>query len=142
MNEQEILLAQWQTGVEMANEVSNRRDTMNNLFVTLNLTLVATITVIWDIKSAVLSIAGIALCVVWIFFIGNFKELNTAKFAVINKIEEQLPAQVFAEEWQYLKGNKKYIEGTKLEKSLPIMFLVIYTATLILNGTSFIIATK
>ena len=32
---QEALLAQWQTCVEMANAVSERRDTMNNLFVTL-----------------------------------------------------------------------------------------------------------
>lgn len=30
------VLAIWQTCVEMANGVSQRRDTMNNLFVTLN----------------------------------------------------------------------------------------------------------
>lgn len=32
--QQETLLAQWQTCVEMANAVSERRDNMNNLFVT------------------------------------------------------------------------------------------------------------
>ena len=31
--QQETLLAQWQTCVEMANAVSERRDNMNNLFV-------------------------------------------------------------------------------------------------------------
>lgn len=31
------VLAQWQTCVEMANATSQRRDTMNNIFVTLNL---------------------------------------------------------------------------------------------------------
>jgi hypothetical protein len=35
----EVLLAQWQTCVEMANAVSERRDNMNNLFVTVNLAL-------------------------------------------------------------------------------------------------------
>lgn len=33
----DVILAQWQTCVEMANSVSQRRDTMNNIFVTLNL---------------------------------------------------------------------------------------------------------
>lgn len=37
----EIVLARWQTCVEMANSVSQRRDTMNNIFVTLNLAIVA-----------------------------------------------------------------------------------------------------
>lgn len=41
---QENLLAQWQTCVEMANSVSERRDTMNNLFVTLNIAIIAATT--------------------------------------------------------------------------------------------------
>lgn len=41
----EIVLAQWQTCVEMANSVSQRRDTMNNIFVTLNLAIVAAISI-------------------------------------------------------------------------------------------------
>lgn len=36
---EETLLTQWQTCVEMANAVSQRRDAMNNLFVTLNLAI-------------------------------------------------------------------------------------------------------
>ena len=36
---QEARVAQWQTCVEKANAVSAHRDTMNNLFVTLNETL-------------------------------------------------------------------------------------------------------
>jgi len=31
----ELLLAQWQTCVEMANSISQRRDTMNNIFYNL-----------------------------------------------------------------------------------------------------------
>ena len=35
----EVILAQWQTCVEMANSISQRRDMMNNIFVTLNLAI-------------------------------------------------------------------------------------------------------
>ena len=42
MNEidKQLALAQWQTCVEMANAVSQRRDATNNLFVTLHLAVV------------------------------------------------------------------------------------------------------
>ena len=40
-NNLEIILAQWQTCVEMANSVSQRRDTTNNVFITINLAIVA-----------------------------------------------------------------------------------------------------
>lgn len=48
---EETLLTQWQTCVEMANAVSQRRDAMNNLFVTLNLAIVAAASFIWDAKN-------------------------------------------------------------------------------------------
>lgn len=84
---EETLLTQWQTCVEMANAVSQRRDAMNNLFVTLNLAIVAAASFIWDAKTIMLLVSGIIVCVVWIFFIRNFRELNRAKFEVINKLE-------------------------------------------------------
>ena len=65
----ESLLAQWQTCVEMANSVSARRDTMNNLFVTLHLALVTTIAVIWDSKAYPLLGLGCVLCLLWLLSI-------------------------------------------------------------------------
>lgn len=129
---EETLLTQWQTCVEMANAVSQRRDTMNNLFVTLNLAIVAAASFIWDAKTIMLLVSGIIVCVVWIFFIRNFRELNRAKFEVINKLEQSLPVSAFSDEWQSLKKSKKYIEGTKLEKVLPYSFCVLYVVIFIL----------
>lgn len=74
------ILAQWQTCVEMANSASQRRDTMNNLFVSLNIAIIATTSIMWDIKSIIVSVGGIAICLVWRKFINNFKLLNDAKF--------------------------------------------------------------
>lgn len=56
---EETLLTQWQTCVEMANAVSQRRDAMNNLFVTLNLAIVAAASFIWDAKTIMLLVSGI-----------------------------------------------------------------------------------
>lgn len=124
----EILLAQWQTCVEMANSVSQRRDTMNNIFITLNTAIMATFAILSGIKSIIILFAGIVVCCIWIMFIKYYRHLNTAKFEVINKIEKDLPIQAFNEEWVILKSNKNYLDGTKLEtlfaKGLILFYLV------------------
>ncbi|MFU0540869.1 hypothetical protein [Gardnerella vaginalis] len=125
-NKSEIILAQWQTCVEMANSVSQRRDSMNNIFITLNLAILATISISWNIKSIVLLVSGIAFCSVWLSFINNYKLLNCEKFEVIDSLESQLPAHPFREEWEKLQKVKKYKDGTFLEKVLPITFICIY----------------
>ena len=114
----EIVLAQWQTCVEMANSVSQRRDTMNNIFVTLNLAIVAAISINWDMKSLFILVAGIVVCVIWLLFIRNYKLLNTEKFNVINEIEKKLPVKPFNDEWKKLERNKQYKDSTRLEKTL------------------------
>lgn len=124
--DRELLLAQWQTCVEMANATSQRRDSMNNIFVTLNLAIIAAVSFVWDIKSLFLLVAGVVVCVIWLKFIRNFKLLNTAKFEVINMIERQLPVAPFNDEWKKLKQTNKYSDGTKLERILPWTFIVLY----------------
>lgn len=131
----EIILTQWQTCVEMANSVSQRRDTMNNIFVTLNLAIVTAVSITWDIKSLFILTVGIVVCVIWILFIRNFKLLNTVKFNVINDIEKKLPVKPFNNEWKKLNSNKKYKDSTKLEKTLPIMFIVLYVIVIIVIAT-------
>lgn len=128
----ELLLAQWQTCVEMANSISQRRDVMNNIFITLNLAIMAAVSIVWDIKSILILVAGIVVCALWFLFIRNYKQLNSVKFDIINRIERDLPAQPFCEEWEKLKSNKKYMDGTKLEKWLPTMFIALYIVTAII----------
>jgi len=70
---EDLILAQWQTYVEMANSVSQRRDAMNNVFITLNLALLTAVSLAWDIKSVFIIIAGIITCIIWGFFIRHFQ---------------------------------------------------------------------
>ena len=129
LKDKEGILAQWQTCVEMANATSQRRDAMNNIFVTLNLAIIAAVSFVWDLKSLLLLAAGIVVCILWLLFIRNFKLLNTAKFEVINILERQLPSSPFNDEWENLQKTKKYRDGTKLESVLPIAFIILYFAT-------------
>lgn len=129
--DKELLLNQWQTCVDMANSVSQRRDNMNNIFITLNLAIMAAVSITWDIKSLFILIAGITICILWMLNIRNHKLLNTAKFNVINSIEEKLPSAPFKDEWQFLKNSKKYMDSTTLERILPITFIILYIATVI-----------
>jgi hypothetical protein len=41
-------------------------------------------------------------------------------------MEEKLPVAPFGCEWEKLQSNKKYMDGTNLEGTLPITFIVIY----------------
>ena len=124
----EIILAQWQTCVDMANSISQRRDAMNNLFATLNIALIAATSIVWDLKSIIMAAGGVILCSVWLAFVKYFRQLNEAKFKVINNLEKKLPEQPFADEWAILKKQKKRTEGTKLERILPIAFIILYIA--------------
>ena len=139
-NKSEIILAQWKTCVEMANSVSQRRDSMNNIFITLNLAMLATISIAWNIKSLFLLVSGIVFCCVWLSFINNYKLLNREKFKVIDRLESQLPAHPFREEWEKLHEVKKYKDGTFWEKVLPVAFICIYAIAFLLTiSTKFFI---
>lgn len=126
------VLAMWQTCVDMANASSQRRDTMNNLFASLNIALIAATSIVWDIKSIIMAVAGIFLCGVWIAFVCYFRRLSAAKYAVINDMEKKLPIQPFADEWNCLKSQMKHVEGTKLEKVLPIAFALLYIVIVVI----------
>lgn len=126
------VLAIWQTCVEMANGVSQRRDTMNNLFVTLNIAVIAAVSWMWDVKTVFLCVAGLVICVVWLLYINNFKRLNAAKFRVIYDLEERLGVTPFKDEWDILKKTKRYLEGTKLERILPIAFALGYAVVFVI----------
>ena len=126
------VLAIWQTCVEMANGVSQRRDTMNNLFFTLNIAVIAAVSWMWDVKTVFLCVAGLVICVVWLLYINNFKRLNAAKFRVIYDLEERLGVTPFKDEWDILKKTKRYLEGTKLERILPIAFALGYAVVFVI----------
>ena len=109
-DDKQIILAQWQTCVEMANNASQRRDTTNNFFMTLNSAILAAIFSISSVENSskfFMLILGIFVSLLWFFLIKNFRLLNKVKFDIIMDIEEKLPTKPFRDEYEELKRLNK-----------------------------------
>jgi hypothetical protein len=161
------VLELYKSAVEMADRVSSRRAGANTFFLTLNTTLAAVVGIVssarkpsshgsvpsFDAFGLVLTaVAGIVLAIVWRALLAYYRRLNWAKFEVINKLEEQLPAQPYAEEWEILHPNEpdepetklewwqlvkrlrrwrrrtRHREATVIEQVVPLVFVAIYVA--------------
>lgn len=72
-----VVLEQWKTCVEMANSNTEKRTNSNNIFITINAALLAITSFSLDYKSIILSIVGIAVCVVWLYSIEDYKRLSS-----------------------------------------------------------------
>ena len=137
------LLEQYKLYVEMADRVSQRRDQSNRFYVTIVSALAAIVVVIArfgvpaDTESGVLSdigflaigLFGAALSVIWYLNIRSYRTLNSAKFAIINKIEEQLPFAGYSDEWEILRppsGRPQYLQLTRVEQFVPVIFIALF----------------
>jgi hypothetical protein len=120
--------------VEMADRVSQRRQSANNFYLSVNTALVGGSAYLRtlepnDFTVVVLSIAGMAICTLWSRNILSYKTLNEAKFAVINDIEDKLAEQPFLDEWRKLDPDgdgKRHKPFHKVEGAVPWVFAAVY----------------
>jgi len=135
-NSHEILFEQY-IYVEMSNEISKRRHQTNSFYISLSSAIIALFSLI-TVKIGtnisgfifVLPIFGLITCFIWFTHLESYKKLNSAKFKIINKIEEELPCQGFSEEWEIL-GNDHYKRFTDIEKFVPIIMRILYFLILV-----------
>lgn len=125
------ILEQWKTCVEMANCNSEKRNNSNNIFITINVAILAVISFSLDCKSLMLSVAGICICFLWIYTLNSYSKLSTVKYDIINEIEKELPLAPFSHEWEKLNDKNKYIKLTSIEKLIVILFIVLYLISII-----------
>ena len=128
-------LEQYKLYVEMADRVSQRREQSNRFYVTL-LTAVASLLIlvarlgvtdgVWPMVFLISGVFGMALSVVWHGNIQAYRKLDTAKFDVIGKMEEELPVAPYAYEWEQLRPHYYYI--SKIEQFVPALFAVLFIA--------------
>ena len=110
------LLAQYKLYVETAEKVSEKRQNSNNFYLALNSSLFTLLgylaTVLDGLWIIILPIMGISISFVWRQNINSFSQLNSAKYDVIHKLEEYLPASLFKTEWyEYLKKPRVVVKG-------------------------------
>jgi hypothetical protein len=133
------LLEQYKLCVEMADRISTRRSQANSFYISLLSAIPALLTFISDkqflsqprsVLLLFMSILGLTSCYVWYSNIQSYKQLNSAKFNVINEIEVFLPFPCFSREWEVLTSDKfkrkEYKPLTVVEKVIPLIFAFSY----------------
>jgi hypothetical protein len=127
-----------------------RRQGVNTFFLTANGALLTGIGLV--LKSggeprlvaggvALLSVAGGLLSWAWHSLLISFGQLNTGKFAVINRMESALPAAIYAAEWKALgegKDPKIYRSFTSREVWAPLATTGVYVITVLLSLAVFV----
>lgn len=145
------VLELYKLAVEMADRTSARRATANAFFLTLNSALLAVVGLVKPAEGGgaggpvtdrfgvvLLSVAGLALALSWWVLLRSYKDLNHAKFLVVNEIERQFPVAPFNEEWEHLKAERssrrawaRYIELGQVERVVPLVYAAVYVAAVI-----------
>lgn len=139
----EHLLEQYKLYVEMADRISERRMRTNKFYISLLSGLLVLLSILVNVGNfnqslifVIVSILGIALCVIWNINIQSYRQLNSGKFKVIHEMEQDLPFPCYDKEWKILgkgKEKSKYLQLTRVEKyiplilSIPYIFLFLYT---------------
>jgi hypothetical protein len=71
------------------------------------------------------------LCYVWYRLVRSYGQLGRGKYRVIHCIEQQLPLAPYLAEWDVLgrgHDSKLYLPLTRVEVTIPWVFLVLYLA--------------
>ena len=131
------LLEQYKLYVNMSNSLSDRRAVTNRFFLTLN-TILSSIAIAiletipkWYLLVPI-GVVGILISIVWFFLIKSYKQLNSAKFEVINRIERKLPATGFTAEWEIAtQRRKRYKLITRFETFVPWIMIGLYVFVII-----------
>ncbi|MCX6757764.1 MAG: hypothetical protein NTZ44_02710 [Candidatus Nomurabacteria bacterium] len=137
-------LEQYRIYLHIFNGLSERRQKANEFFLGLNTAIMAIMGYI-ETKEVVhisaifilVPFVGIAICYCWYQMILSFRQLNRAKFKVIHSMEKKLPASLFGAEWKLLgegKDDTKYIPLSRLEKRIPIIFIILYLILFFINS--------
>ena len=78
---------------------------------------------------------GSVICWAWYRALSFYRRLFAAKFQVVNELEENLPLQCFAEEYEHMKG-KGATSVLAIDKLVPIVVAVLFIALAIVRSCS------
>ena len=135
--------------VEMADRISQRRQSANNYFLTINTALISLVIAALvysrfikgmshDVTLGVLigvSLVGVANCWAWRALIMSYKSMNGAKFKVIHAMEKIIGYRPYFDEWEHLsRGENKKIHQkfTDVEARVPCVLGSGYAVAIVL----------
>lgn len=130
--------------VEMADKVSERRQSANSFFLSINSAIIAFVGSVDVIADQIfhpslfwlIGFAGMVLSYQWYRLVRSYKDLNTGKFKVIHEIERHLPFRPYDAEWTALGRGERadlYLPFTHVEIRVPWVFFAIHLFILVIN---------
>ncbi|WP_084728718.1 RipA family octameric membrane protein [Streptacidiphilus neutrinimicus] len=151
-----VMVELYKLAVEMADRVSARRSVANAFFLSIQTAFLGAIGItLASVRSEpgwlapVITLAGFAISAAWWLQLRSYRDLNAAKFQVINQVETQLPIRIFSDEWAllkptpaasgpaaeaaeppYLKGHH-YTELGASERTIPWIFAALHALLLL-----------
>jgi len=131
------ILEIYKTYLQMVDKISDRRQTANSFYLTINTVIVGLISYLslgTDMKNVdpyyiPISIAGMVICYHWYRLIRLYSDLNSGKFKVVHEIEKLLPVSPYDDEWDKLgrgKDKSLYLPFTHIEMRIPWIFLMLH----------------
>jgi len=131
------LLEQYKLYAEMADRISQRRQSANNFFLSVHTGLLALLGIIIEKGQPpssfglvlLISVPALVLVFFWYRLIRSYKDLNTGKFKVIHAMESLLPVAPYDAEWKAVgegKDKKLYLPFTHIEVWIPWVFATIH----------------
>lgn len=154
----EILIEQYKAYLQTSEDVVERRQSVSKFYITVNAailsvlsTVIAVINALQLQDSAVATVVscmivpflGFVLCGNWRRLVSSYGDLNAAKMTVIAAIEKNLPFDIYDVEWRVQTdrlGKKKYTSFTRIEKVIPLLFIILY-ACVFISAVVFLILT-
>lgn len=117
----------YELAVEMAYRVSARRAVASSFFLTVETGIVASLAFV-DGQLWSIAFGGIVASVTWWLLLRSYRQLNSAKFDVIQAMEAKLPATPYTDEWKILAKkdrplNERYAALGLIEQTVPVIFL-------------------
>lgn len=121
----------YKMAVDMADKVSQRRQSANSFYLSVNTGLIGASAYISSFSKAshprtgAIAFAGALICSVWWRNIQSYRDLNKGKFEVIQEMEKALPLAPYQAEWEFLergKNREKYRPFYEVEILVPIIF--------------------
>lgn len=133
-----VLFEQYKMYVGQAERLSVRRTATSAFFLVVNLIVLAAASILLVHRPdtpyllVVPLIAVLVQCLAWFWLVRSYRQLASAKYAVITHLEKQLPASPGIAEWAAVglgRDNARYLPMSNVEVWVPAVFAFCHVVT-------------
>lgn len=141
VTDNKTLVEQYRMLLSTSESLIERRQKLTTTYLTIFSALLPVLTfmlsqkmIFMNIGCAIISLISILLCFSWRSAIDSYGKSNAAKFAILEEMEKQFPASMFASEWVVLKKTtSRYRSYTSRETLIPLLFVAVYALFMVVS---------